>query len=113
MPQHASTPPRDDNEDLKRVSEQIAGRLSSRNIRLNGRENAEELAQLEEAVERFEVAVEGRGGDLMMDEAPVGRTPQPDDPHFVLPRRNDDESVVDYLERLSAATSEVRRHPPR
>jgi len=42
---------------------------------LTGHENAEELAGLEEALERFEAAVQGRGGDLMMDEGPEGQTP--------------------------------------
>jgi hypothetical protein len=51
--------PRESNE-MKRVSDQIAGRLASRNVRLSGHERPEELAQLEEAVERFEVAVEAR-----------------------------------------------------
>jgi hypothetical protein len=50
---------------------------------------------------------------LMVDEGPPGRTPEPDDSHFSLPRRAERESVSDYVERLARATSEVRRHPPR
>ena len=40
-----------------------------------------------ESVERFELAVESRGGDLMVDEGPHGVTREPDDVHFVLPQR--------------------------
>jgi hypothetical protein len=104
---------RRETDEVKRVSDQIAGRLASRNVRLSGHERPEELAQLEEAVERFEAAVEGRGGDLMMDEGPLGQVPQPDDPHFTLPRRHDDETVARYLERIARATDEIRHHPPR
>jgi hypothetical protein len=102
-----------ESDEVRRVSDQIAGRLASRNVRLSGHERPEELALLEEAVERFEAAVEGRGGDLMMDEGPLGQVPQPDDPHFTLPKRNDDESVVRYLERIARATDDVRHHSRR
>jgi hypothetical protein len=100
-----------ESEEVRRVSDQIAGRLRGRNIFLTGREGREDLAQLEEAVERFESAVESHGGDLMMDEAPEGQVGQPDDPHFALPRRSDDETVGSYLERLARATDAIRHHP--
>ena len=101
-----------DNEDVRRVSNEFAGRLSRLGIRLNGNERAEDLVNLVEAVERFEAADEARGGDLMVDEGPRGNT-EPDDPHFALPLRGEHESVSDYLQRLSRKTDEVRRHPPR
>lgn len=100
-----------DNEDVRRVSNEFVGRLSRLGIRLNGNERAEDLVNLVEAVERFEAAVEARGGDLMMDEGPRGAS-MPDDPHFALPMRAEHESVSDYLERLAHKTDEVRRHPP-
>lgn len=98
-------------EELRRVSDQIAGRLRGKNILLTGHEGREDLAQLEEAVERFEAEVDRHGGDLMMDEAPEGQAGQPDDPHFALPRRSDDETVGSYLERLARATDAIRHHP--
>jgi hypothetical protein len=101
----------DESEDLRRVSDQIAGRLRGKNILLTGHEGREDLAQLEEAVERFEAEVDRHGGDLMMDEAPEGQVGQPDDVHFALPRRRDDESVGSYLERLEGATDAIRHHP--
>ena len=98
--------------DVRRVSEDIAGRLTDLGIWLSGDEGPEDIASLLESVERFEVAVESQGGDLMVDEGPGGETSEPDDPHFVLPRRDEDESVEDYLDRLAVATDEVHRHQP-
>ncbi|HEX6535022.1 MAG TPA: hypothetical protein VF041_10510 [Gemmatimonadaceae bacterium] len=103
----------DRNEELRRVSAEVADRLAARGVPLSGREGPEELVELEDAIEEFEAAVEDRGGDLMVDEAPRGRTPQPDDPHFALPRRGEHESVRDYLARLERATDAVRQHPRR
>ena len=96
--------------DLTRASRESADRLESLGIHLDGRESPEELAELQEAVERFEEAVQSRGGDLMMDEGVPGKAIVPDDRHFALPRRKMGESVGHYLERLSTATDNVRRH---
>ncbi|HET8633789.1 MAG TPA: hypothetical protein VFL88_06550 [Gemmatimonadales bacterium] len=96
--------------ELERVSEEVAGRLATLGIELNGRESPEELTRISDAVERFEAAVQSRGGDLMMDEPPPGSPPQPDDPHFALPSRSPDESVASYLARLERVTEEVLRH---
>ena len=96
--------------ELERVSEEVAGRLATLGIELNGRESPEELTRISDAVERFEAAVQSRGGDLMMDEPPPGSPPQPDDPHFALPSRSTDERVGNYLARLERVTEEVLRH---
>jgi hypothetical protein len=97
-------------DDLKRASLESAGRLTTLGIHLDGRESAAELAEMQDAVERFEEAVQSRGGDLMVDEGVPGKAVQPDDRHFALPRRRTGESVSDYLERLVTATDTVRRH---
>lgn len=102
-----------DNEDIRRVSNEFVSHLSGLGIHLNGTERPEDLADILEAVERFEDAVQSRGGDLMMDEGPAGHTTAPDDPHFALPVRQEHGSVAEYLEELARATDEVRRHPPR
>jgi hypothetical protein len=47
-----------------------------------------------------------------VDEGPHGVTREPDDVHFVLPRRRAGESVAEYLGRLDEATAAVRHHPP-
>lgn len=97
-------------DDLRRVSREVASRLQALGIELDGSESPDELTQVEEAVERFEQAVEARGGDLMVDEGPRGQSPQPDDPHFALPLRRAGEPIGDYLEHLARATDLVRRH---
>lgn len=73
-----------------------------------GDERPEDLADLLVAVERFERAVEARGGDLMVDDL---KSSQPDDPHFVLPARVAHEPVRDYIMRIETAMSSVRHHP--
>ena len=105
--------PAGDSEDVRRVSDEYAGRLAGLGIRLTGNERSNEIVQMVEAVERFERAVEAHGGDLMGDEGPRGHTTQPDDPHFALPVRDEHESVADYLERLARATDAIRHHPRR
>ena len=95
---------------LKRASELIAARLRALGISLTGIERPDDLVGIEEAVERFEEAVEAHGGDLMVDEGPHGAASEPDDRHFVLPLRSEHEPVKKYLERIADATDLVRRH---
>jgi hypothetical protein len=99
---------REDQAELKRAMEHTRARLESLFITLTGKETPEELVAIEEAVERFEAAVESAGGDLMVDEGPTRGAIQPDDPHFVLPQRQPDESVSSYLDRMATATDRVR-----
>ena len=99
-------------EDLERAMLETSTRLTDRGVRLTGDERSGELVALLEAVERFERAVECRGGDLFVDEPPRGSRPQPDDVHFNLPAREPGESVADYLRRIEKATEAVRLHPP-
>jgi hypothetical protein len=99
-------------EELQRAMEETSARLRARGVHLTGRESSEELVALLEAVERFERAVEQRGGDLFVDEGPGGVTREPDDVHFILPRRQPHESVASYLSRLDVATRVVLEHPP-
>ena len=88
----------------------VAARLRSRGIAVTGAENPEDLVDLLAAVERFEVAVEAHGGDLMVDDLNSSR---PDDQHFVLPRRTQREGVRVYIGRIDEATAGLRRHPRR
>jgi hypothetical protein len=100
-------------EDVRRAAAGVSNRLESLGIWLSGAEQPEELADIAEAVERFELAVKARGGDLMVDEPPEGRRPQPDEIRFALPRRHADESVERYITRLKVAREEVLIQPPR
>jgi hypothetical protein len=93
--------------DLDRASQQITSRLSALGITLDGSESAEQITEIADAVERFEDAVEARGGDLMVDEPPRGAVAQPDGPDFALPRRAADESVTAYIARLDRATTRI------
>ena len=108
------THPREDAGDdgLHRVSDEVIHRLDGLGVWLSGAERPADLARILEAVERFEVAVEARGGDLMVDEGPDGRTTEPDDVHFVLPHRRGDESVERFIDRVERARADVLRHPP-
>ena len=60
------------------------------------------LADLLSAVERFESAVVKRGGDLMVN-TPSSADPQ--DPAFVLPERNADESIEAYTRHINEAAA--------
>ena len=88
---------------------ETAARLQSRGIEVTGREDPEDLVNLLTAVERFEDWVEARGGDLMVDDL---KSSQPDDPHFVVPRRESGEPLRQYIVRIEAAADGLRRHPP-
>ena len=62
-----------------------------------------------DTVKRFERAVESHGGDLMMDEPPERGDSEPDDPHFLVPKRKPHETRIKYVERLAAATAAARK----
>ena len=97
------------NDERRHAEDEIAGRLRDRGVRLTGRESGDELADLLDAVERFETAVENHGGDLMVDEPVRAGSPiAPDDEAFVLPRRKDAESVTEFIGRISLAIDRVR-----
>jgi hypothetical protein len=98
------------NADMRRVSMEVADRLAGLGIALDGTETPDDLVRIQEAVEQFEIAVQSRGGDLMVDEGPEGQTREPDDPLFALPKRADAEPASHYIERLVMATDDVRRH---
>ena len=87
---------------------EVAARLRSRGITVTGAERPEELADLLSAVERFEATVEAHGGDLMVDDL---KSVEPDDRHFVVPRRAHAEPVRTYIGRIDEATVQLRRHP--
>jgi hypothetical protein len=92
-------------DERQRVESEVASRLRSRGVHLNGRESDEELVELLEAVERFERAVERHGGDLMVDEPmDADQAREPDDRRFVLPRRGAGESVGTFVARIAEAT---------
>jgi hypothetical protein len=110
MTQPNSAPRTDADRDIARVSQELTGRLLARGVAVHDDDRPEDIVMLVEAVEAFERAVEKHGGDLMMDEPPAHHAGQPDDPHFLLPPRGDDESATAYASRLAAATAAIRKH---
>ncbi|MEO7996649.1 MAG: hypothetical protein ABI852_04345 [Gemmatimonadaceae bacterium] len=95
-------------DERSRVAEQLRQRLESRGVLVHSHDSAEDLDNTMEAVERFESAVEARGGDLMMDEPPSGNKAQPDNASFVLPTRNAKETANAFVSRIDAATAQIR-----
>lgn len=102
----------DDDRDIQRVKEEMTGRLLARGIEVTDTDSSDDVVRILEALESFERAVEAHGGDLMMDEPPANNRGEPDDPHFLLPRRSADETAVAYAERLAIATAAARKHKP-
>jgi hypothetical protein len=100
---------RSNSEEFQRAQDEIAVRLRRRGVSLTGRETGDELADALDAVERFESAVENSGGDLMVDE-PVGTGSPiaPDDEAFVLPRRQGNEPMARFIERIEVAISRAK-----
>lgn len=98
----------DADDERQRIASEVASRLRRRGVQLSGGESAVELADLEEAVEEFERAVERSGGDLMVDEPVAGRSPiAPDEAAYVLPVRKTRESVAAFIERIAEAAEQI------
>jgi len=102
--------PRKPDDERAGVAAEVADRLRRRGVLVTGAESSDDLAELLSAVERFEAAVEAHGGDLMVDDL---KSSQPDDRHFVLPRRGHGESLRGYIARIDEAVLALRQHPRR
>ena len=87
-----------------RAADEVTTRLRRRGVQVFGDETGDELSDLLDAVEQFEDVVEDSGGDLMIDE-PIGDISPiaPDNAAFVLPNRNRNESVADFMGRIADA----------
>ena len=94
-------------DEIARVMQEAAERLRSRGVEIALDDDSEQVATLLEAVERFELEVERQGGDLMVDSGPEPE--QPDDPRFVLPKREAGEGLDAYASRIDDATVALRR----
>jgi hypothetical protein len=95
-------------EEQRAAAAEVATRLRDRGVLVTGAEPLAALADLLTAVEQFEAAVEAHGGDLMVDTL---KSSQPDDAHFVLPRRQHNEAIRSYIGRIDEATARLRGHP--
>lgn len=89
--------------DVERVARNAESRLAHLGIPVGEHDSADDLIAILEAVEQFENVVRSRGGDLMVDEPPPGRRPQPDREGHALPLRAHGEPARLYMERLERA----------
>lgn len=105
--EQALNPHRD--EDRSHAAEMAYAQLRQRGVDVSGDEPAEELAQLVEAVERFEMAVSAVGGDRMTN-APDST--DPDDRRLVLPERTGGEAAGAYAERVSVEAARILEKAP-
>lgn len=94
--------------ELREVAAEVADRLRNRGLEVSDNERPDELADLLTAVERFELEVKSRGGDLMVDDL---NSSEPDDQHFVVPQRNQQEPLREYVARIEQAIMRLRAHP--
>ncbi len=92
-------------EDRDDAATEITGRLMQKGIDVSDTEDSASLADLLSAVERFEVAVENCGGDLMVN-MPTSTDPQ--NPDFVVPSRQAGESIDAYAGRIDNATAKLQ-----
>jgi hypothetical protein len=92
-------------EEERHAREEAEYRLRERGIEVTAGDSDEEVADLLDAVERFETAVEAQGGDLFVDH--LGSS-EPEDPAFVPPKRRPGESISDYRARIEAAIRNLR-----
>jgi hypothetical protein len=92
-------------EEERHARQEAEYRLSERGISVESSDSDEEVADLLDAIERFEAAVEAKGGDLFVNR--IGSS-EPEEPAFVPPVRQR-ESATDYRRRIEAAAETLRR----
>lgn len=93
-------------EEQRSARKEAIDRLRDRGIPVYSSDADDELADLLDAVERFEAVVESQGGDLFVNR--IGST-EPQDPAFIPPLREGDESGSSYRSRVLAAANALRR----
>jgi len=91
-------------EERTSAATEISGRLHQKGIDVATDEDPALLADLLSAVEKFETAVEARGGDLMVN-SPNSTDPQ--DPNFVVATRKADETLESYIRRINEAADSL------
>lgn len=91
-------------EERKGAATEITGRLLQKGVDVSDTEDPAVLADLLSAVERFESAVQKRGGDLMIN-SPESTDPQ--NPDFVVPSKKNSEALEAYIRRIDEATARL------
>ena len=93
-------------EEERHARQEAEYRLAERGIRVDSGDSDEGVADLLDAIERFEAAVEAKGGDLFVNR--IGSS-EPEDPAYVPPQRRDGESASEYRLRVETAADALRR----
>ncbi len=93
-------------EEQRSARREAIDRLRDRGIPVYPSDADEELADMLDAVERFEAVVEAQGGDLFVNR--IGSA-EPQDPAFIPPIRERDENASSYRLRVLAAGNALRR----
>ena len=93
-------------EEERHARQEAEYRLSERGVRVDRGDTDEEVADLLDAIERFEAAVEAKGGDLFVNR--IGSS-EPEDPAYVPPERREADAASDYRLRIERATDALRR----
>lgn len=88
------------------ITPELRSRANQKGVELDGTEGPEDLDDLLTAIDRFEAAVEDKGGDLMVN---MPQSSPPENPGFVLPRRRGGEKITDYTARVQQAAEAVER----
>jgi hypothetical protein len=83
---------------------EIAGRIRQKGVVVSGRETSAQLDDMLTAIDRFEAAVIARGGDLMVN---TPTSSPPENPDFVIPRREPGEDPETYASRINAAADRL------
>jgi broad specificity phosphatase PhoE len=91
-------------EEQGKAREESETRLADRGIEVHPDDNYDDVADLQDTIERFEAEVQRQGGDLMVNH--IG-TERPEDPDFVPPPRESGESIPAYLRRLEDALARL------
>ena len=84
-------------EEQRNARQEAESRLASRDIPVVLGDQDEDVANILDAIERFEAEVERSGGDLMVNQIDSS---EPEDPDFVPPVRDSSEPARDYLRRI-------------
>ena len=93
-------------EERRAAAQEIAGRIRTKGVRVQGNESSAELDDILTAIEEFESAVMARGGDLMSNSPD---STDPTNPEYVVPQRKAGEAVGDYISRVRKARGGIAR----
>ena len=91
--------------ETRRVAENVADQLRQRGVDVREEDGDSDLGMLLTASQHFARAVAANGGDSFTN---TPQSSQPDNPEFVMPRRSDDESAVDYARRIEGEAQRLK-----